>query len=161
MKMAFYRRYECNVVIGSAVLTSFECKSAILADAIRISDGSSVVLKQSDRWNPSGEVRFPIFREVYMFHKFTAEPLASDPTNHCIRLTETLHVPDDENMDIIVMPLFHDWQLVEFLTIGEVVKFFSQIFEVRSRYIISWGAERLTRCRAYISCIRIGTASAN
>ncbi|KAJ6625267.1 kinase-like domain-containing protein [Mycena sp. CBHHK59/15] len=103
--------------------------SGTVLDATRISDGAYVILKQSDRYDPSAPVTFHVFREVFMFHKFSSEPLASDPQNHCIRLGEILHVPDDEEMDIIVMPLLFDWGISRFITIGEVVEFFSQIFE--------------------------------
>ncbi|KAJ6597380.1 hypothetical protein B0H10DRAFT_2325781, partial [Mycena sp. CBHHK59/15] len=84
---------------------------------------------QSDRYDPWAPVTFHVFREVYMFHKFSSEPLALDPQNHCIRLGEILHVPDNEELDIIVMPLLFDWRIPLFITIGEVVEFFSQIFE--------------------------------
>ncbi|KAJ7902377.1 kinase-like domain-containing protein, partial [Mycena leptocephala] len=102
--------------------------SSMVVDAIRISDGSSVALKQSDRLDIAPAVKVA-FQEVYMFHKFSTEPLAADPKNHCIRVTEILHVPDDNDMDIIVMPLLQSWTLVKFFTIGEAVEFFTQIFE--------------------------------
>ncbi|KAJ6625288.1 hypothetical protein B0H10DRAFT_2315097 [Mycena sp. CBHHK59/15] len=60
--------------------------SATVLDATRISDGASVIFKQSFRYDPSRPVTFHVFREVYMFHKFSTEPLASDPQNHCIHL---------------------------------------------------------------------------
>ncbi|KAJ6625293.1 kinase-like domain-containing protein [Mycena sp. CBHHK59/15] len=103
--------------------------SGTVLDATRISDGAYVILKQSDRYDPSSPANFHVFREVYMFHKFSTVPLASDPKNHCIRLSEVLHVPDNEEMDLIVMPLLFDWRTFRFITIGEVVEFFSQIFE--------------------------------
>ncbi|KAJ7831886.1 hypothetical protein B0H13DRAFT_2256562 [Mycena leptocephala] len=86
--------------------------SSMVVDAIRLSDGSSVALRLSDR---------DISRAI--------KPLASDPKNHCTRLTEILHVPDDDDMSIIVMPFLQSWTLVKFFTIGEVVEFFTQIFE--------------------------------
>lgn len=101
----------------------------MVVDAIRLSDGSSVALRLSDR-DISRAIKVA-FQEVYMFHKFSTEPLASDPKNHCTRLTEILHVPDDDDMSIIVMPFLQSWTLVKFFTIGEVVEFFTQIFEVR------------------------------
>jgi len=99
--------------------------SIVVVDAIRISDGSLVVIKKSE---PSTDLS-PVFHEDRIFRKFSTEPLASDPTNHCIRLVEVLPVPDNPKMDLIVMPLLYDWDLVDFLTIGEVVEFFSQVFE--------------------------------
>ncbi|KAJ7467103.1 kinase-like domain-containing protein [Mycena latifolia] len=96
-------------------------------DATRTSDGSYVVLKKSDRVDPS--VVSGSLREVQMFQKFAAEPLASDPKNHCIRMSEVLPVPDDEATEIIVMPLMWRWYHFPFQTIGESVEFFSQVFE--------------------------------
>ncbi|KAJ6625269.1 kinase-like domain-containing protein, partial [Mycena sp. CBHHK59/15] len=104
-------------------------RSATLLDTTRISDGSYVILKQRDHYDLASPVRFHVFREVYMFHKFSTEPLASDPKNHCIRLSEVIHVPDNDNMDLIVMPLLFDRTKFQFMTIGEVADFFSQIFE--------------------------------
>ncbi|KAJ6625295.1 kinase-like domain-containing protein [Mycena sp. CBHHK59/15] len=103
--------------------------TAAVLDATRISDGASVILKQSDRYDPTTPAPLHVFREVYMFHKFSTEPLASDPRNHCVRLNEVLHVPDDADKDLIVMPLLFDWVKIRFMTIGEAVGFFSQIFE--------------------------------
>ncbi|KAJ7092036.1 kinase-like domain-containing protein [Mycena belliarum] len=111
----------------------FECEDGVMSpagvvmDATRLSDGSSVVLKQCDRMH--SDASLIAFREVFIFHKFSTDPLASDPRNHCISLTEVLHVPDDDAMDIVVMPLLQSWKLVEFSTAGEVVDFISQIVE--------------------------------
>ncbi|KAJ7902366.1 kinase-like domain-containing protein [Mycena leptocephala] len=101
--------------------------SSMVVDAIRLSDGSSIALILSDR-DISRAIKVA-FQEVYMFHRFSTEPLASDPKNHCTRLTEILHVPDDDDMSIIVMPFLQSWTLVKFFTIGEAVEFFTQIFE--------------------------------
>ncbi|KAJ7896091.1 hypothetical protein B0H14DRAFT_2680373 [Mycena olivaceomarginata] len=103
--------------------------SSLLIDATRSSDGSYVVLKRCDRLNPS--VVSGALREGQIFEKLFREPLASDPKNHCIRLIEILHVPDDPATDLIVIPLLTPWQSTHFpfVTIGEAVEFFSQIFE--------------------------------
>jgi hypothetical protein len=69
-------------------------------------------------------------REAYIGQKLASKPLASDPKNHCIQFIEILHVPDNDTMDLIVMPLMYYWIKIPFLTIGEAVEFFSQIFEV-------------------------------
>ncbi|KAJ6631304.1 hypothetical protein B0H10DRAFT_2159705 [Mycena sp. CBHHK59/15] len=97
--------------------------SGTVLDATRISDGAYVILKQSDHYDPLAPVTFHVFREVYMFHKFSSEPLALDPQNHCIHLGEILHVPDDKELDIIVMPLLFDWRIPRFITIGEGLHF--------------------------------------
>ncbi|KAJ7646819.1 kinase-like domain-containing protein [Roridomyces roridus] len=93
-----------------------------VADAIRISDGTRVLIKKS-------EPDRAYFHEAQMFRTFCSDPLASEPVNRCIRLIEILFVPDEPRFDLIVMPFYYDWDLVPFLTTGEAVEFFSQIFE--------------------------------
>jgi hypothetical protein len=95
-------------------------------DAIRISDGLPVLIKQKE---PAREGRRDD-PEMRMFQKFSSEPLVSDPKNHCVRFIEVLHVPGDENIDLIVMPLLFPWNIPQFQTIGEAVEFLTQIFEV-------------------------------
>ncbi|KAJ7700228.1 hypothetical protein B0H14DRAFT_3034218 [Mycena olivaceomarginata] len=89
--------------------------SASLIDATRVSDGSYVVLKRPTEARPC----FRCFREAQLFQKFSSEPLAADPKNHCIRLIDILQVPDDSSTDLIVMPLMWSWEEFPFLTIGE------------------------------------------
>ncbi|KAJ7464539.1 hypothetical protein FB451DRAFT_1489993 [Mycena latifolia] len=79
-------------------------------DATRISADRYIILKKSDRVDPS-VVCGPV-REVQMFRKFATEPPASDPKNHRVCMSEVLPVPDDEATEII------------FQTIGEAVEFF-------------------------------------
>jgi hypothetical protein len=90
-------------------------------------------------------------REAYFGQKLASEPLALDPKNHCIRFIEILHVPDNEAMDLIVMPHMYHWNKIPFLTIGEAVEFFSQIFEV-SKLPNHFIAE-IIWCRVYSFCI--------
>lgn len=110
-----------------SLFLTFRTQSADVMDATRTSDGSYVVLKKT---NPLDRSRlFGQMNETHIFQKVSSEPLASDPTNHCIRLVEVLRVPDEES-DLIVMPLLVQWDEYPFETIGEAVDFFSQIFEV-------------------------------
>ncbi|KAJ7782450.1 hypothetical protein DFH07DRAFT_909276 [Mycena maculata] len=101
--------------------------AAGLNDATRISDGSYVILKRADRLDGS-TLKTGVFREIYMCQKFSSEPLASHPKNHCIRYIEVLRVPDAED-DLIVLPLLFPWELFPHSTIGEAIDFFSQVFE--------------------------------
>jgi hypothetical protein len=91
------------------------------------------MLKRTDRLNPS-VVGSGTFREAQIFQKVSSKPLASEPKNHCVRLIEILQVPDDDATDLIVMPLLTDWDRFPFLTIGEAVEFFSQVFEVSAPF---------------------------
>jgi hypothetical protein len=60
----------------------------------------------------------------------STEPLASDPTNHCVPIYEVLHVPDKADTVILVMPLLRKYDDPRFGTFGEVVALFKQLFEV-------------------------------
>ncbi|TFK37971.1 kinase-like domain-containing protein, partial [Crucibulum laeve] len=92
-----------------------------LNDAIRVSDGSLVMIKR---------LQLPHFRgEVEAGRFFSTEPLASDPRNHCIPFLDVLEIPDQDNAVLIVMPLLQDFGIPPFETIGEVVDFFGQLFE--------------------------------
>ena len=68
--------------------------------------------------------------EVDIGRFLTSEPLASDPKNHCSTLLDVLQVPDDADQVILVMPLLRRHDEPRFNTVGEVVDFFQQIFEV-------------------------------
>ena len=91
-------------------------------DAIRISDGQFVVLKQFCKDdNPHEEA---VHRMMGMGE------LASDPRNHCIPLYEVLDVPDDPDIAILVLPLLRDFDDPQMETVGEAVEFFRQVLEV-------------------------------
>jgi hypothetical protein len=92
-------------------------------DATRIADGKFVLLKCFQK------SVYPYEAEISMF--LSSPPLANDPKNHCAPVYEALQVPDDDDKTIIVMPLLRKYRDPRFDTIGEVVEFFTQIFEVR------------------------------
>ena len=62
--------------------------------------------------------------------RLSSEPLASDPRNHAGRVFETLDVPGQPDDGIIVMDYLRQYDDPSFETVGEVVDFFRQIFEV-------------------------------
>ncbi|KAJ6507318.1 hypothetical protein C8R47DRAFT_90476 [Mycena vitilis] len=95
--------------------------TAIVMDATRMSDGAIVVLKQVKVSQHPEELK--------IWSMLTAEPLASDSRNHCVPSYEVLHVPDDEDEILVVMPFLSPWLSPEFHTIGEVVDFFGQLIE--------------------------------
>lgn len=68
--------------------------------------------------------------EVEIGQFLSSEPLASDPCNHCVPILEVLQDPEDKNIQLLVMPLLHMCITPDFVTVGEVVKFFRQAFEV-------------------------------
>ncbi|CAL1706289.1 unnamed protein product [Somion occarium] len=90
-------------------------------DATRISDGQMVMLKRiSTQAHPF---------EVEITKYFSTEPLSSHPRNHSVPLIDVLRVPDEDDTVILVMPLLHRYETPRFLTVGECVEFFRQIFE--------------------------------
>ena len=81
-----------------------------------------VVLKQVLRADHPYEV------EITQF--LSSEPLASDPKNHCVPIYEVLQAPNDDGIQILVMPLLRTFYDPPFLTVGEAVEFCRQTFEV-------------------------------
>jgi hypothetical protein len=68
--------------------------------------------------------------EVQVGQMFSSEPLAVNPKNRCAPFYDVLRIPDDEERVILVMPLLYRIENPPFQTIGELVEFFRQIFEV-------------------------------
>ena len=92
-------------------------------DATRTKDGAMVMLKRiSKSLHPY---------EVEIGQYFSSEPLSSDSRNHCVPFYEILQDPTDEDTLIIVMPLLRRYIDPTFLTVGEAVECFRQLFEVR------------------------------
>ena len=89
-------------------------------DATRISDGRQVVLKRL--LTEEGP------HELEINKLFSAEPLASNPRNRCVRLLDVIELPDDP--PILVHPLLRPYDDPQFQTYGEFVTFFAQICEV-------------------------------
>ncbi|TBU31673.1 kinase-like domain-containing protein [Dichomitus squalens] len=92
-----------------------------LIDATRVADGATVVLKQVLRTEHPYEV------EITQF--LSSEPLKSNPKNHCVPVHEVLQILDDDNIQILVMPLLRKFYDPRFLTVGEAVEFCRQVFE--------------------------------
>ncbi|KAJ7092040.1 kinase-like domain-containing protein [Mycena belliarum] len=102
--------------------------AADVMDATRVADGSYVALKRCNLAEPSSFVG--VLPESQIYQKFSSEPLASDPKNHCVRHIEILRVPEENSEELlIVMPFLYVWDDFSFATIGEAVDFFSQVFE--------------------------------
>ncbi|KAJ7782419.1 kinase-like domain-containing protein [Mycena maculata] len=90
-------------------------------DATRTSDGAFVLMKRINKMVHPFEVDIATW--------LSAEPQRSDPENHCVPIYEVLQMPDDPNVQIIVMPLLTEYDKPHFDTIGEAVSFFRQTFE--------------------------------
>ncbi|KAG9220673.1 hypothetical protein CCMSSC00406_0003772 [Pleurotus cornucopiae] len=90
-------------------------------DAQRRSDGELLMLKRTKK------SLFPHETEIGLF--FSTEPISGDPRNHCIPIYDILQVPDDDEIQIVVMPMLRVHDDPRFDTTGEAVEFFRQMFE--------------------------------
>lgn len=93
-----------------------------ILDATRIADGKIVTLKKLSKDVHPFEVEISKF--------FSTEPLVSHPRNHCVPVYDVLDVPDEENTVLLVLPLLRSYDDPPFRTVGEIIDFFSQVFEV-------------------------------
>ncbi|KAJ8077998.1 hypothetical protein AAF712_005610 [Marasmius tenuissimus] len=115
---------------SSAVSMKFEDGASFLhtpamIDATRISDGEIVVLKKVQLWEPSqGEQP-----ELKMGPLFRTEPYTSDPRNNCVPIYDTLSLPKEDNMKLLVMPFLRSWEEPLFETVGEALDFCRQTFQ--------------------------------
>ena len=91
-------------------------------DATRISTGEMVAMKRVSM------SKHPYEREIAEY--FSTGPIAKDPRNHCVPIYEVLQAPDRPNENILVMPLLRRLNDPSFKTVGEVVDFMTQVFEV-------------------------------
>ncbi|KAG1885163.1 hypothetical protein F4604DRAFT_1648090 [Suillus subluteus] len=92
-----------------------------IIDATRMSDDLYISLKVVDKSvHP---------HEVDIGQYFMMEHLASDPKNHCVPFLDVLSVPNEEEKQILVMPLLLDFTMPRFDTVGEVVECLRQLFE--------------------------------
>ena len=91
-------------------------------DAVRICDGTFVVMKVFDK------TRFP--DELKIATYFSSPELAHDPHNHCVHILDFFDLPNEPNKAIIVMPLLKSFHDPPFETVGEVVDCVGQLIEV-------------------------------
>lgn len=68
--------------------------------------------------------------EVDIGRYLSSPPLSTEPHNHCCPILDVLQDAQDEDMQFIVMPLLRRYNDPKFETVGEVVEFIRQAFEV-------------------------------
>ncbi|TFY66063.1 hypothetical protein EVG20_g5027 [Dentipellis fragilis] len=95
-----------------------------IMDAVRVSDEAVVTLKQVDM-----STRRTSIAEVKINEYLSSGPRASDPRNHSAQVSEVLQVPDEPHTKMLVMPFLRPFYDPRFQTFGEVVAFFTQLFE--------------------------------
>ncbi|KAJ6464798.1 kinase-like domain-containing protein [Mycena vitilis] len=92
-----------------------------IMDAVRIADGQKVMLKYvSTKDNPD---------EVNIALLFCSPPHAGSPSNHCVPIYQVLQDPDDDDIQILVMPFLVPFYRPKFDTVGEAIDCFRQVFE--------------------------------
>ncbi|KAJ7461288.1 kinase-like domain-containing protein [Mycena galericulata] len=111
------KQYRGRCEDGIEVVSNF----TMIMDATRIQDGTFVMMKQIRKRDHPFEVDIATW--------LSSEPQRSDPQNHCVPIYEVLQPPDDPDMHILVMPVLTPFDNPRFDTVGEVVAFFTQIFE--------------------------------
>ena len=97
----------------------------MLIDATQIIDGKRVMLGKT-----SLKSRF--------FFKFSDTSITNDSCNHCVRISDVLEVPYEDDTAIIVMPFLRPFYTPRFETRGELLEFFRQILEVRMHTVLCY-----------------------
>ncbi|EJD41144.1 hypothetical protein AURDEDRAFT_36933, partial [Auricularia subglabra TFB-10046 SS5] len=97
-----------------------------LIDAIRVSDGTRVMLKLVKPAEDHSE-------EIDCF--LTAR--GADPRNHCLPLLAVLRPPEYPGYAVLVAPYCLPWMLWPFVRVDEAVDFFTQVFEASTSVLHS------------------------
>jgi hypothetical protein len=91
-------------------------------DAVRVSDGSFVLLKKITK------SYHPYEAEIGQY--LSTEAMRTGPRNHSVPILDVLQPEDDDGLIILVMPLLRNFDEPSFGTLGEVVDCVKQAFEV-------------------------------
>lgn len=96
-------------------------QSSHILDATQMTTGELVTLKRINTNDHPTEIEITRY--------FSSEPLASHPRNHCVTLYEVLHIPDNPDEAVLVLPTLRPFNNPPMETVGEAVEFFRQVFE--------------------------------
>lgn len=110
------------ILSTSISITSHSTQNPLVQDAVRKDDNRRVMMKKINTKRHEHE------QEIATY--FSSKELADIPENHCVPIWEVMQVPDDNDIIILVMPLLRDCMSPAFETVGEVVEFLSQVFDV-------------------------------
>ncbi|KAJ7151665.1 hypothetical protein C8R46DRAFT_490288 [Mycena filopes] len=97
---------------------SMEQSSPNVLDAVRISDGSKVVLKRVRTCMP--EIGLGLYLNSPELHH---------PHNRTFRLLDVIPLPDDDSFALLVMPYLRDFRRPIFLKLQEVIEAMRQFLE--------------------------------
>ena len=98
-----------------------------LIDAIRVSDNTRVYIKPVRTGDEESQIAMML----------SAEPLRSDPRNHCVPVLDLFQDDEDPRISYMVMPLLRDMDKPSFEMIEEVLDFVDQILEVSAPRALS------------------------
>ncbi|KAI0769062.1 hypothetical protein BD413DRAFT_629036 [Trametes elegans] len=98
-------------------------RPTVVLDAVRTSDASLVMLKKVFNCTHP--------QEISLTQYLASEEMRDDPRNHTVPVWDVFAVPDEPGLTILVMPLLRSCDDPPFQTVGEVVAFLTQVFEVR------------------------------
>ena len=97
-------------------------------------DGCDTHLRRGDSLAQEVDItKHPDEADIGRF--FSGEPPSTHADNHCIPVYDVLQVPNEEQMELIVMPLLSDWEEPPLDTVGETIEFFRQLFTMISYYL--------------------------
>lgn len=102
-----------------------------LTDALRLSDGKTVMLKKifSEESGYGSELKIGQF--------VSSLKQMQDPDNHCVPIYEVLNIPDDPNHVLIVMPLLREIDDPRFDTVGEGLECIYQLLRVSGGSVLT------------------------
>lgn len=92
----------------------------MILDAKQYKDGAVVCIKLIEKKT----------NEVDIGRYLSSEQMLRDSRNHCVPILDSFQDPFLPEIDYIVMPVLRPYDDPEFLAVGEVVDFTTQILEV-------------------------------
>ncbi|KAG6898537.1 hypothetical protein C0993_006162 [Termitomyces sp. T159_Od127] len=124
---------------------------ARIVDGIR-ADGSLVVLK---------EIKLHSDQEIPIGKLFSSGTLAKHPKNHCVPFMDVIEPSEGSGSAFVVMPYLLDTDNPPFETIGEVVAYFKQIFELAFDSSLLWTVNKLTFANLFLGLSDYSRPSVN
>ena len=113
-------------------------------DAIRVRDGLQVMLKKVLPAEGPHELRINKL--------FSSRELATMPDNHCAPLLDVVELQNPAPQKLMVFPLLRPFNQPKIQTFGEFVAFFTQICQVRQKYLFFLLLFRRWFLRAFNLC---------
>ncbi|KAL1713745.1 hypothetical protein EV715DRAFT_295791 [Schizophyllum commune] len=98
----------------------FPADNPNVLDAIKLPHGEPVMLKRVNK-------RYS--KEVEISAMLSSPPMSKDSRNHCVPIYDILEVPDDEDTQIMVLPLLRRYNAPPFDTVGEFIDCLRQVLE--------------------------------